>query len=216
MLRCTLGRIGIHISQPLLFCFSFLSSLFSISILLFLHKLITIYFLPLPCPLTFISFFLLAYAFSSFGTEGIHLWKSLLSYVSFLSSHPTVLVFLIKFSPFLYPLSYSYPFILSTYSKEEKNILTVFSTTQVRCYLILCWEKNFMLLAVVSLICLSHLSLATLFDCEGYIWGSNCVLFPNVCNRGWSQSLQLSACNGCFSKFYASHFYIFFIISNVF
>ena len=73
-----------------------------------------------------------------------------------------------------------------------------------------------MLLAVVSLICVSHLSLATLFDCEGYIWGSNCVLFPNVCNRGWSQGLQSSACNGRFSKFYASHFYIyFFIISHV-
>lgn len=74
-----------------------------------------------------------------------------------------------------------------------------------------------MLLAVLSLICLSHLSLATLFACEGYNMGLKLCSVPKFANRGWSQGLQLSACNGCFSKFYASHFYIyFFIISNVF
>ena len=46
--------------------------------------------------------------------------RNLLPCVSFLFSHPTVFVSLIKYSPSLYLLPYPYPFIISRYSEKEK------------------------------------------------------------------------------------------------
>lgn len=106
----------------LLFYFLFL--FFPTSFFFFKSLLIFSHFLVL---FVFLSFFFLAYVFS-------FLWysrhSSLEISVSFLPSHPTVFVSLMKF--FLYPLPYPYPFIMSRYS-EKKNVLTVFSTTQTEC-----------------------------------------------------------------------------------
>lgn len=115
----------------LLFFFCLLSSFhffFFYFLFLFLHKLLSHFLFP-PTSSSSWSFF----PFSSqpvrllpFGTQGLCLQKSLLFLVSFLPSHPTMFVSLIKFSPPLCPFTYPYLFIILRYSKKEECLGCVF------------------------------------------------------------------------------------------